>query len=43
VLTIGAQRMHADGIAFYVTPNRVWLVDDVPAKYIALPAPPTRG
>ena len=36
VLVIDAKRMHEDGIKFYVTPNRVWLVDEVPAKYIAV-------
>lgn len=36
VLTIDAKAMNADGIAFYVTPNHVWLVDEVPAKYIAV-------
>lgn len=34
ILTIDAGRMHADGHIFMVTPNRVWLVDTVPAQYL---------
>ncbi len=35
VLVVDAARMHADGHVFYVTPNRVWLVDAVPPGYLA--------
>jgi putative RNA 2'-phosphotransferase len=34
ILRIDARRMQSDGFTFYVTPNRVWLVDEVPPKYV---------
>lgn len=34
ILTIAAGRMHEDGHVFYKSENDVWLVDEVPAKYI---------
>jgi putative RNA 2'-phosphotransferase len=36
ILCIDARRMHADGIAFYLTPNKVWLVDEVPPQYLSV-------
>jgi putative RNA 2'-phosphotransferase len=36
ILAIRAKQMHADGITFYLTPNNVWLVDEVPAKYLSI-------
>lgn len=36
ILRIDAKQMHADGFTFYLTPNHVWLVDEVPAKYLAI-------
>lgn len=38
VLTIRAGQMHQSGIEFFVTPNRVWLVDRVPVEFIDFPA-----
>lgn len=36
VLVVEAARLHAEeGLAFYVTDNGVWLVDRVPAEYLA--------
>lgn len=35
LLTIQAAQMHAEGLVFYRTGNRVWLTDHVPEKYIA--------
>lgn len=37
VLRIDAGAMSADGLPFYVSPNGVWLVDSVPARYITIP------
>lgn len=34
LLEIDAQRMHADGHAFFVTGNSVWLTDRVPPDYL---------
>lgn len=34
LLEIDAQRMHADGHAFFVTGNHVWLADHVPPEYL---------
>ena len=34
VLEVDAARMAADGLAFYVTANRVWLTEAVPAAYL---------
>jgi len=35
VLVVDAKRMCAAGFTFYLTPNQVWLVETVPAKYLA--------
>lgn len=37
VLVVHAARMHAEGHAFFVTPNQVWLVDAVPPEYLEFP------
>jgi putative RNA 2'-phosphotransferase len=37
ILKIRAAHMHADGFAFFVSANGVWLTDHVPAKYIEFP------
>ena len=37
ILQIRSAQMHAEGHVFYVTPNRVWLVDSVPANFIVFP------
>lgn len=37
LLEIDARRMHADGCAFYLSANGVWLTDSVPADYISFP------
>lgn len=34
ILTVEAGRMHADGHAFYLTGNGVWLTDTVPPEYL---------
>jgi len=34
VFRIDAKRMHEDGYPFYLSENKVWLTDYVPAKYI---------
>lgn len=34
ILTIRARMMHDAGFAFFVTPNQVWLTDEVPPEYI---------
>lgn len=34
VLKIDAAKMHADGFAFYLSENEVWLTDEVPVQYI---------
>ncbi len=34
VLRVDAGRMHADGHAFFVSENGVWLTDHVPVKYL---------
>jgi putative RNA 2'-phosphotransferase len=36
VLTVDAATMAADGYTFYLSGNGVWLVDAVPARYLAL-------
>jgi putative RNA 2'-phosphotransferase len=36
VLYIDAKSMHEDGYKFYLSENKVWLVDEVPGKYIKL-------
>ncbi|HEX3762754.1 MAG TPA: RNA 2'-phosphotransferase [Kofleriaceae bacterium] len=38
ILEIDAAAMAADGHRFWLTPNQVWLTDEVPARYIRLPA-----
>jgi putative RNA 2'-phosphotransferase len=37
LLTIDAAAMARDGHQFFVTPNRVWLTDAVPPRYLAFP------
>jgi putative RNA 2'-phosphotransferase len=37
VLTVQAAAMAADGHLFYLTPNRVWLTEEVPPRYILFP------
>ncbi|MFK7740639.1 MAG: RNA 2'-phosphotransferase [Planctomycetota bacterium] len=39
VLTVRAAEMHADGHAFFVSANRVWLVEHVPAAFLVVPDP----
>lgn len=34
VLVIDAAGMHADGLTFYCSANGVWLVDEVPPRYL---------
>ncbi len=34
ILEIDSKKMYADGIKFFKSDNGVWLVDEVPAKYI---------
>ncbi len=36
ILIINAAAMHADGYAFFLSDNGVWLTDHVPAQYIQL-------
>jgi putative RNA 2'-phosphotransferase len=43
VLHVDAARMHADGFAFFVTANGVWLVERVPPEYLAVPPGPVRS
>ncbi len=38
VLVIDARAMTTEGIAFFVSTNRVWLVEHVPARFITFPA-----
>jgi putative RNA 2'-phosphotransferase len=35
VLQVDAAGMHRDGIPFYCSDNGVWLVDEVPARYLS--------
>ena len=37
ILTVRAGAMHRDGHKLYVTPNGVWLADEVPPQYIDFP------
>lgn len=37
ILRIQSQKMHRAGHAFYLTPNKVWLVDSVPPEFIEFP------
>jgi putative RNA 2'-phosphotransferase len=34
ILTVRAGEMHADGIPFFLSDNRVWLTEHVPARYL---------
>ena len=36
VFLVDATAMHADGLAFYLSENKVWLTEQVPAKYLEL-------
>lgn len=36
IVAVSAGRMYRDGFRFYLTPNRVWLVDYVPVEYLRL-------
>lgn len=36
ILKIEAMRMHADGYKIYISDNGVYLIDEVPAKYIKI-------
>lgn len=42
VLFIDAKKMREDGCKFYLSENNVWLVDDVPVKYIRLAEVPSQ-
>ena len=37
VLRVAAARMHADGFAFFLSENGVWLTEAVPPRYITFP------
>lgn len=37
VLAVQSGRMQQDGFAFYLSANRVWLTEHVPAEYLAFP------
>jgi putative RNA 2'-phosphotransferase len=37
VLTVDAARMHADGFAFFLSANGVWLTEQVPPAYLDAP------
>jgi putative RNA 2'-phosphotransferase len=41
ILEIDAAAMAADGHPFWLTPNRVWLTEAVPPRYIRVPTAPT--
>lgn len=34
ILNVNSKQMHLDGFNFYLSENKVWLTDEVPAKYI---------
>ncbi len=34
ILVVNSGEMHKDGFTFYLSENKVWLTDEVPAKYI---------
>lgn len=36
ILIIDAKQMHKDGFVFYLSQNGVWLVDEVPIKYLSI-------
>ena len=38
ILTVDAHRMHTMGFKFYLAENGVWLTDQVPAEFLALPS-----
>lgn len=38
ILIIQANEMNKEGYIFYLSDNDVWLIDEVPVKYIQLPA-----
>jgi putative RNA 2'-phosphotransferase len=37
VLTVRAAEMAAAGRPFYLTPNQVWLTEEVPPEYLSFP------
>ena len=37
LLTVAAGRMHRAGFEFFLTPNGVWLTDNVPPEYLTFP------
>ena len=37
VLIVNARQMHADGFQFYLSANKVWPTNRVPAKYLTFP------
>jgi putative RNA 2'-phosphotransferase len=39
ILTVRAGEMHADGLAFFLSDNGVWLTERVPARYLDCPPP----
>jgi len=41
IFAVDAARMHADGHAFFLSENNVWLTDAVPAQYLTLLADET--
>jgi putative RNA 2'-phosphotransferase len=34
VIPVDTAAMHRDSVPFYLTPNGVWLVEEVPRKYL---------
>lgn len=36
IFVVAAAQMHADGFVFYLSENKVWLTDNVPAQYLKL-------
>jgi putative RNA 2'-phosphotransferase len=39
ILAVRAGEMHADGLAFFLSENGVWLTEHVPARYLDCPPP----
>lgn len=37
ILEINAEKMNSAGYKFYISENKVWLADEIPAKYIIFP------
>ena len=37
LLIVDAERMHQDGLPFYLSDNKVWLTDCVPVEYLTFP------